>query len=126
MTNPKYRVAVTAAILLAVAAALAYYYYTHDPATGAAPRCLFRLVTGAECPGCGSQRAFHALLHGRIADAWAFNPFIFFAVPAALFFIIAEAGREAWPRFHAGVVRPVVIIAVLVAVLAWWIVRNIV
>ncbi len=70
MKNPKYRVAATVAVMLAVVAMFCWYYYTHDPLGGKAPRCLFKLITGYECPGCGSQRAFHSLLHGDIAAAW--------------------------------------------------------
>ena len=123
MKNPKYRVAATAAVMLVVAAIFCWYYYTHDPLAGGAPRCIIRLITGHECPGCGSQRAFHSLLHGDIAAAWHYNPFVFFAVPAAMFYIIVENGREIWPRLHARAVHPIILTAILLAIIAWWIFR---
>jgi len=46
-----------------------------DPATsGIFPPCPIRYLTGLYCPGCGSLRAMHALLHGELARAWAMNP----------------------------------------------------
>ena len=89
-----------------------------------APKCTFKLLTGWDCPGCGSQRALHALLHGHIADAWGYNPFIFFAVPAAIFYAIVEYGRARWPRFHAAAIHPRILIPLLIAILAYWILRN--
>jgi len=126
MRNPKYRVAATVAVLLAVAAMFCLYYYHHDPAGGHAPRCFFKMLTGYDCPGCGSQRAFYSLLHGDIAAAWSYNPFIFFAVPAAIFYIIVENGREAWPRLHSRSVHPAILTAILIAIIAWWLLRNLV
>lgn len=32
-------------------------------------KCTFKLITGYDCPGCGAQRAIHALLHGRLSEA---------------------------------------------------------
>lgn len=125
MKKPYFRVAATAAALLVVAVIFCIYYYSVDPAGGRTPKCIFRLLTGFDCPGCGSQRAFHALMHGHLAAAWGYNPFVFFAVPAAAFFIVAESGREKWPRFHARVVHPAVLTAVLIAIVGWWIGRNI-
>lgn len=46
--------------------------------------CVFRLVTGVDCPGCGLTRCFISLMHGKFARAWAFNPggYLFFLVVA--------------------------------------------
>ena len=56
------------AALLAVMAGVVYF--TFDPAQEAYfPRCTFLTLTGYQCPGCGSQRALHALLHGDIVVA---------------------------------------------------------
>src|SRR4051812_9799537 len=44
--------------------------------------CPFRAVTGLPCPGCGMTRAFCAIGHGDLANAFGFNvlaPFVFAA-----------------------------------------------
>ena len=125
MRPDKYRATATAAILLAVAGIFCWYYYTHDPSDGHAPRCLFKFISGFDCPGCGSQRALHAFLHGKLAQAWHYNPFIFFAVPIAAFYIILESGRDSWPRLHARAVHPAILATILISIIAWWLIRNI-
>ena len=53
-----------------------------DPATSSIfPPCLWRATTGWLCPGCGSARALHALVHGRVIDAVGFNPLAVAAIP---------------------------------------------
>jgi len=44
--------------------------------------CTFRRLTDLPCPGCGMTRAFISMAHGRLADAWHFNPagIAFFAI----------------------------------------------
>jgi hypothetical protein len=46
------------------------------------PRCLFHTVTGLYCPGCGSLRALHALVHGHPWRAFRLNPLLFVAALA--------------------------------------------
>ncbi len=99
-------------------------YYLADPESRGMPRCAFRMITGYDCQGCGFQRALHAMLHGDVATAWSFNPFIFFAIPAALFYIVAEALRYRYPRLHARANHPLILMAILVAILAFWLARN--
>ena len=51
--------------------------YAFDPAVETwFPSCPFRALTGWLCPLCGSLRAGHALLHGRIGEAFLLNPFV--------------------------------------------------
>ncbi len=38
--------------------------------------CPTRRIAGVYCPGCGSLRATHQLLHGHPALAWRFNPLL--------------------------------------------------
>jgi hypothetical protein len=38
------------------------------------PLCLFKALTGLECPGCGMTRAFLLIGHGRLGEAFAMHP----------------------------------------------------
>jgi hypothetical protein len=44
------------------------------------PRCAFHALTGCPCPTCGATRCVLALLHGRVAEAIAWNPMAFAAL----------------------------------------------
>ena len=60
-------------------------FYFLDPAKNELfPRCIFHGLTGAYCPGCGSQRALHSLLHLNIGGVVSYN---FLFLPAALLVI---------------------------------------
>lgn len=111
-------------VAVIVLALVGVFYYMADPSSGLMPRCAFRYFTGYECPGCGFQRALHALLHGNVAEAWGYNPFAFFALPAAAFYIVVETLRHRYPRLHARAVHPVAIAAIFVAILTYWVARN--
>lgn len=54
-----------------------------DPNTvGSYPTCPFRLISGGLlCPGCGSMRMVHAVLHGHFLLAFRLNPLSFAFLP---------------------------------------------
>lgn len=54
------------------------------------PKCPTKLLFNIDCPGCGFQRAIHAILHGEIKKAFALNPFLFLAAPYAILAIACE------------------------------------
>jgi hypothetical protein len=71
-------------LILGTAALAAAVLFFFDPATaGFYPPCLFKTFLGVQCPGCGSLRAVHQLLHGNFAAAWALNPALMIAGPVA-------------------------------------------
>ncbi|MGA7993031.1 MAG: DUF2752 domain-containing protein [Thermoanaerobaculia bacterium] len=71
-----------ALVALSFAGVLLLFFF--DPATaGFYPPCLFKTVLGTQCPGCGSLRAAHQLLHGNFAGAWALNKPLLIALPLA-------------------------------------------
>ena len=56
-----------------------------DPAQyGIFPSCPFRWLTGWKCPGCGSQRALHHLLHFEWGQAFWHNPLLVVSLPYIL------------------------------------------
>lgn len=47
-----------------------------DPVTSVfAPKCMYKYLTGYDCPACGIQRSLHALLNGDTVTALRYNYF---------------------------------------------------
>lgn len=112
-------------VTVAIAAvALIAVYGWFDPATAPFPRCPFLTLTGWQCPGCGSQRAAHALLHGDIAGAWRLNAMMVCALPLLLLLALAEIMRPRWPRFHAAINGRYVCLATAAIFTLWCVARN--
>lgn len=112
---------------LAIVATAAAVLFAVDPEQAPwLPRCPFRALTGLDCPACGSQRAVHALLRLRPAEAFAHNPFLLLSLPYAFALALTAwfdpRGRLA-PLRRFCQSRPVVL-AYLALFLAWWLLRN--
>lgn len=68
--------------MIAASASALVSLYVFDPATSNLfPPCPLRYLTGWYCPGCGSLRAMHQLLHGNVSAAWALNPLTVLLLP---------------------------------------------
>ena len=94
-----------------------------DPATaGIFPPCPVHYLTGWYCPGCGSLRAFHALLHGNLAQAWAMNPLTVLLLPFVIYGLLSEALVQLrgiglpQPAFSAGQIRTLFAVIVIFGV----------
>ena len=53
--------------------------------------CPFQYATGYHCPGCGSQRAIHQLLHGNIGTAFWINPLLVLTIPILIYAMVLRA-----------------------------------
>jgi len=90
--------------------------------------CWFRRLLNIDCPGCGLTRSFISLSHGRLADAWFYNP----AAPLLYALVVsqvpyhvaqlwrARGGLRAWQLGKAGTMIPLFIVG---ALFAQWLVR---
>ncbi len=73
-------------ILLTVAVIGSLLYFYFDPSLNKFfPPCPFLTLTGLYCPGCGSQRALHDILHGHIFAAADHNILFVLFMPLILF-----------------------------------------
>jgi hypothetical protein len=114
------------ALTLAAFAGAAVMLRVFDPATsGIFPPCPVHYLTGWYCPGCGSLRAIHQLLHGNLRVAWAMNPLTvvllpFLAYGLASFALLEIRGRGLPQPF----LRAVWIRALCAAIILFGIARN--
>ena len=103
-----------------------FIYCALDPSTSDAfPRCSFLSLTGYKCPGCGGQRAVHALLNGDVAGAFRFNALLMIAVPWMGLCLFAESRRTRNPRLYARLNPELLMSLFLALTLSWWLLRNI-
>lgn len=112
-------------LAIAAAAALLAVYYTVDPAAQRwMPVCVLRQATGLSCPGCGTQRAVHALLHGDIAAAWGFNALFVAILPVVAYLAWVETQRRRRPGLYMRVYGKWTAVAAIVVLAAWMLLRN--
>ena len=120
-----YRRSTVIAIWSLLAAGAAYLFAFEPGRTGFFPICLFRFLTGYQCPGCGSTRALHQILHGHLVAAFMLNPLFLIALP----FIFYAFLRYTITVLRGGVPRPNAlpasyIYAIFFVVVSFWIFRN--
>lgn len=103
-----------------------YVYMAYDPSTSAwFPKCPFLVLTGLKCPGCGSQRAIHSLLHGDMGTAFAYNAILVLSLPLVAFLLYLEVMRKKRPRLYSAFYQPWTPLILFTVFLGWGIARNI-
>ena len=112
-------------IAAALVAAAAILFYCIDPSEFRyAPKCIFYMLTGLECPGCGSQRALHALTHLHVAEAFHYNALLVSALPFLVLYVSASIFRDKVPGLYRRLQGRAVILTTLSLIFAWWVLRN--
>lgn len=123
--NRKACMAALSVTAVLAAAGVLLVLYLFDPASSVLfPKCPFFLLTGLKCPGCGSQRALHELVHLHIGEALRFNAALVLSVPFLATLAAAFLLRRQFPGFYVKVNSLPVILTVLALLLLWWVFRN--
>ena len=78
--NTKQALQISIVSIAVITMSLLYFFYPAAEGTFH-PDCIFNKLTGLFCPGCGSQRAVSALLHGDILVAADFNILLLLSLP---------------------------------------------
>lgn len=106
-------------------AAVGVLYFAVDPGTAVwMPKCMIHVVTGYDCPGCGSQRAVHALLHGEIAQAFRANALFVIMLPLLMLMLISELFKKRLKTLNRILCNFKVAYSILGVVVLWGILRN--
>ncbi len=88
--------------------------------------CVFRMVTGLYCPGCGVTRMFLALFTFKFVEAFQSNCFVFILLPYGIFvyvrhYVCIIKGKAfAYNNYHRYILNVILILAFVFGV-----VRNI-
>ena len=126
--DTRFKLLIGAAISL-VLVAVVFLFYTFDPGNMPLfPKCPFLLVTGYECPGCGSQRAVHDLLHLDVKGAFSQNALILFLIPYILLGIYLGFfnGKHRFPRLEKLFFGKWAAIIVVSGIIIYGVLRNVV
>lgn len=121
---PRTRLLAPAAVAAAAVVAAGYLAVVDPNHPGHYPSCPFLYVTGYACPGCGSLRALHDMLHGDLHGALARNPLTVLAAPYLIWAWISWLRRGPTGRSPGRMAPPWVLWALLILVLAFWVLRN--
>jgi hypothetical protein len=115
-----HRYAVRGAVVLP----LVFLFFVNPATSTLIPPCPVLSMTGFYCPGCGSLRATHALLHGDAIAGLLYNPL----------FVAVLATSMLWPLLRrilrGNGIETTQIEARVVSLLPWiivayWVLRNI-
>ena len=98
-----------------------------NPASsGIFPPCPFHRLTGLYCPGCGSLRAVHQLLHGNLSSAFRLNPLlVLFLILLAFWFTFCGVLAVRKRPLPMGTIPSYGIWLILLIIVLFWILRNI-
>ncbi len=110
-----------------VASVMFIFFYIDPSIHPFFPKCPFLAVTGLQCPGCGSQRAIHQLLHLNIASAFRQNPIVVLYMPYVVMGIYLEylGGNKKFPHIRHIMYGKEAATVILVSIIVFWIGRNI-
>lgn len=115
-----------AAAMAALGAFGVWALRSFDPNGAASPfmPCILRSLTGWYCPGCGTTRALHALVHGDLAGVFAMNPLLpFLAVTVPMVVWQGTGRRLPGPRWIGQALGSATFWLVLIG--AYWVLRNV-
>ena len=124
--------------IVAILVAGCVIYFSYNPVESVYfPKCPFLMLTGLKCPGCGSQRAIHALLHLDIRSAFHHNALLVLSLPYILILLTTKIllnpttssffsfSNKILPHFSNILQHPNIIWSYFISVLFFWIARNI-
>jgi len=102
---------------------LGVLYYCFFRVTGIGIPCLFRLITGFKCPGCGISTMLIRITELDLAGAFAANRFLFVTSPFLLFELV-YSGVLAWKGEQYPTWNNVVLTGYTVCLVLFGIIRN--
>ena len=101
------------------------YYYINPSEFDIFPKCPLFVTTGFYCPGCGSQRATHYLLHFNLEGVLQQNILYFFGILFIGYHVtITNLNLFLKKKIYNYVYHPKTPFIILMIIILFWILRN--
>ncbi len=105
---------------------LLVFHFVNPAESALFPKCFFLGLTGWYCPGCGSQRAIHALLNGNFVQAAGFNLFLVASIPLLAVLVFQKFRNRNTDSENPSINWPSVYLFILLGgVVLFFILRNV-
>ncbi|MCQ2484835.1 MAG: DUF2752 domain-containing protein [Clostridia bacterium] len=117
------KVCFTGAALIALGCAYLLIYLK----SGFAIPCVFHLITGLQCPGCGTTRMLASLVRLDFRSAWHYNPVVLAMSPMIVCIIIRDTVQ--WiknGRTKSSKIENYILYVMFAVLVIFGIVRNII
>lgn len=102
-----------------------FFFNPALPANQFFPKCPFRVLTGWQCPGCGSTRAFYELLHLHPVAAFKLNPLMVLTLPFIVYGLLGFTKSALTGKPQRRVFIPPLYMWLWLGLLvSYWIFRN--
>ena len=112
-------------ILLMIIGVVAVYFVFDPSSSGWFPKCRLYQLTGYKCPGCGSQRMLHTLLHGDVATAFHYNAYLLLVLIYFAAIAVSQIIYRRYRRLSDVLLSPLAAYTFLGSTLLWWVLRNV-
>ena len=86
--------------------------------------CPFYKITGYQCSGCGSQRAFHEILHLNFEEAFHQNALVLIAIPYFSLIFFTSFFQEKFAKLRQVLIGKKTILILFIIVILFGIFRN--
>lgn len=105
---------------------ITYLYFMDPSKKGLYPPCPFYYITGYYCAGCGTLRALHSLLHGKILLAFSYNVLSVMSIPLVIYLLLCNLNITIkGKRLQRHLFSKKFYIAFIFIIFLFWIIRNI-
>lgn len=107
--------------------ALAFLYFFVSPSSSNYfPKCIFYSSTGYYCPGCGSQRAAHHLLHFNLKEVLRQNVLFLLGVFAFVYYVFITVSNTFFNTNYKNILtKRLSIWVILIVIILFTVLRNI-
>jgi len=102
------------------------YFYIKPSNVNFLPKCPLYVTTGIYCPGCGSQRATHELLHFHFLGVLRQNALYVLGLLFLAYHLIINILNSLFKKnIYNYVYHPKTPYIILIIIIVFWILRNI-